>query len=122
MTDRPTYFKQKQINDLAQPTKCPTCKSATWQLYVNGILTNLDPELLDRIQELHTRINRRDTYSIHKTGKTFYARYRSLQEIIRHPSDSKILTTHIHRALPALEHPTYFPARHTYQQQEKPQF
>jgi hypothetical protein len=122
-TYRPNSNQNKtRPTDIAQPHKCPTCKSLTWQLFVNGILTLLDPELLQPLEELQTRINRAHTYSIHQAGRSFTARFRSVQEIIRHPSDSKRLTTHTHRALPTTELPTYFPARHTYHQQEEPQF
>ena len=124
MADRPTYFKQPQLSDQAQPSKCRNCGSRVWRLLVNGIETILDPELLTAADELIYRITHpnRATYSIHRNSSTWQARYRSQQAIITNPDGQPILADHQHKVLATSELPTYFPPRYTYEIPERPAF
>ena len=121
---RPTYFKQKQISDLAEPSKCRNCGSRVWRLLVNGVETILDPELLGVAAELIYRISypNQATYSIHRDGSNWYARYRSQQAIITNPNGQLILADHNHKTLVTSELPEYFPPRYTYEIPERPAF
>lgn len=124
MADRLTYFKQKQISDLAEPSKCRNCGSRVWRLLVNGIETILDPEPLTVAEELIYRVSypKRATYAIHRDSPTWYARYRSQQAIITNPNGQLILADHQHKTLGATELPEYFPPRYTYEIPERPAF
>ena len=124
MADRLTYFKQKQISDLAEPSKCRNCGSRVWRLLVNGVETILDPDLLTPAQELVYRIThpKRATYSIHRDSPTWYAHYRSQQAIITNPNGQLILADHQHKTLVTSELPEYFPPRYTYEIPERPAF
>ena len=124
MADRPTYFKQPQLSDLAQPSKCRNCGSRVWRLLVNGVETILDPELLTPAEELIYRITnpKRATYAIHRDSPSWYARYRSQQAIITNPRGQLILADHQHKTLATSELPEYFPPRYHYEIPERPAF
>lgn len=124
MADRLTPFKQTQISDTAQPSKCRNCGSRVWRLLVNGVETILDPELLSVAQELIYRVThpKLATYSIHRDSPTWYARYRSQQAIITKPSGQLILADHQHKVLATSELSTYFPPRYIYEIPERPAF
>jgi len=121
---RPTYFKQTQISDTAQPSKCRNCGSKVWRLLVNGIETILDPDLLTPAEELIYRVNnpKRATYAIFRNSPTWYARYRSQQSIVHNPCGQLILADHQHKALATAELPEYFPKRYDYEIPERPAF
>jgi hypothetical protein len=124
MSDRPTYFKQTQINRIAQPSKCRNCGSKVWRLLVNGLETILDPEPLTAADELIYRIThpKRATYAIHRDSPTWYATYRSQRAIIANPDGQLILADHQHKVLATSELPTYFPPQYTYEIPERPAF
>ena len=109
---------------MAAPSKCQNCRSKVWRILVNGVETILDPELLSPIEELTFRIDnpKLATYSIHRQGTTWFARFRSKKAIVDKPVGELILASHLHKVLATADLPTYFPPRFTYEIPERPAF
>lgn len=116
--------KTTRVGDLAVAGKCPNCRSKVWRILVNGLEVILDPELLSPIDELKFRVAnpQKSTYSIHRFGESWFAKYRSQKEIIDKPVGELILASHLHKVLATADLPTYFPPRFTYEIPERPAF
>lgn len=125
-TDRPTYFKQSRVSEIATAGKCRNCGSKIWRIVVSGIELALDGEPLDLRAEILIRAKMAadpwfGTYAISRANPTFKARFRFLTDILAGKQEL-VLGQHQHSALATAELPTYFPPRYTYEIPERPAF
>lgn len=129
MADRLTSKKrttfQHQISTQAKAQKCKKCQSAIWELWVMGILTTLDTQRLDLVQEIKTRLTGGKVFQAVKDETTFIARPRHTYDITPGDHDHKvILRNHVCNLGKLIEngHPNYFPPRYTNELPERPPF